>query len=87
MPESLPTDFESRRSLAEYVAAISPWRTPTEPSPFRGGRRAALERLDAIWADGCSTGHQGKTFVYFQTFRANSAEARSVMRRPLKAVL
>ena len=48
MPESLPTEFESRRALAEYVAAISPWRTPTEPSPFRGGRRAALERLDAI---------------------------------------
>lgn len=44
----LQTDFESREALAEYVMAQSPWVTPAAPSPHRGGRRAAEERLAAI---------------------------------------
>ena len=44
----LKTTFESRDELARFVMAQSPWVTTADPSPFVGGRRAALARLDAI---------------------------------------
>ena len=44
----LPTQFESRQALTDFVARITPWLDQTEPSPFQGGRRAAEERLGAI---------------------------------------
>lgn len=44
----LPTHFESRQALTDFVAEVSPWLKPTEPSPFQGGRQAAVDRLRAI---------------------------------------
>lgn len=43
-----PLQFTDRAALVDHVARISPWLTPTAPSPFAGGRQAATLRLEAI---------------------------------------
>lgn len=47
-PTVLPLTFPDRDALVDHVASISPWLTPTSPSPFVGGRAAAQSRLRII---------------------------------------